>query len=151
MNDPGETSSLGGQAADVRNAFRERGLRLTRQREVIYSALAATKLHPTAEELFSSVRGFEPGLSLATVYNTLEALTRCGLARRIPSELANGPCRFDADTSPHVHATTADGRVVDLPAQMGAALLSGVPADDLRRLERELGVRVSRLSIELPD
>jgi Fe2+ or Zn2+ uptake regulation protein len=130
-----------------RQIFEAHGLRCTRQREQIYEALAASKVHPTAEELFSNVRALEPGLSLATVYNTLEAFTACGIARRIRS--APGPCRYDADTSAHVHITTPDGRIVDLPEDLSRRLLGCVPAEVLAEVERRTGIRVSGVSVHL--
>ena len=95
----------------ARGVLRDHGVRPTRQREMVYAALASTDTHPTAEELLTAVRAADPGVSQATVYNTLETLTGCGLARRLPSRNAGGPCRFDADVHPHVHLTLPDGRV----------------------------------------
>lgn len=135
--------------ASIRDLFRESGLRCTRQRELVYGALAATKAHPTADELFLAVRADEPGLSLATVYNTLEALTAAGLCRRLPSANGAGPCRFDADTSRHAHVALPDGRFVDVPDTLGSALLEGVPAEMIATIERELGVSIDDVSLTL--
>jgi Fur family peroxide stress response transcriptional regulator len=106
--------------------LRDRGVRPTRQRELVYAALAATKTHPTAEELLTAVRAADPGVSQATVYNTLETLTGCGLARRLPSRTAGGPCRYDADVRPHVHLTLPDGRVIDAPVGVSEAILAAL-------------------------
>jgi len=126
------------------------GLRCTAQREVIYSALAATSTHPTAEELFGQVRQRLPGVSLATVYNTLEVLTRRGLARRYSNFLGiDGPARFDADVSQHVHLVTDDGRVRDVPADLGERIVASLPAALVDEIESRLGVRVDRVNIEL--
>lgn len=128
---------------DMRNLFADRGLRRTRQREVIFEALSATTEHPTADELFARVRGSEPGLSLATVYNTLEALTSAGLCRRLPSLAGSGPCRYDAVTADHAHVATPDGKVHDVPHDLSAVMLRGVSPEALAELERRLGVRVT--------
>lgn len=132
---------------DVREAFRKAGLRHTRQREAVYAALASSRGHPTAEELHDLVRSEEPGLSLATVYNTLEALCESGLCRRLPS--ASGVCRFDGDLSDHVHVVLPDGRVVDVPHELGRALLDSVPGHLLAELENRTGTRVGGLAIQL--
>jgi len=134
---------------NVRSIFERHGLRCTRQRERIYAALACTNAHPTAEELFKSVQDGEPGLSLATVYNTLEAFTECGLVRRIPCPSGSGACRYDADVSDHVHVTSADGRVMDLPSDLSDRLLRAVPASVLAEMERRLGVRVETVNIQI--
>ncbi|MEM1186391.1 MAG: Fur family transcriptional regulator [Planctomycetota bacterium] len=148
--DRGATGSpLEAGEAGLRDFFRAAGLRCTRQRELVYQALAATKSHPTADELYLAVRVDEPGLSLATVYNTLEAFTAAGLCRRLPSPSGTGPARYDADTSQHAHVALPDGRVVDVPAALGSELLSNLPADLMARVEAELGVAISDVSVTL--
>lgn len=132
-----------------RAVFHRHGLRCTKQRTVIYDALAATKLHPTADELHAMVRGRVPGLSLATVYNTLDAFAECGLIRRLPSHRASGACRYDADASNHVHAATPDGRVLDVPHDLSNRLMAGVPAALIAELEARLGVRVVAVNLEV--
>jgi Fur family peroxide stress response transcriptional regulator len=131
----------------VRELFARRGLRCTRQREQVYSALAATKAHPTAEELFDMVRADAPGVSLATVYNALDAFAGAGICRRMPCP--SGGCRFDADTAPHAHLVTSDGRIVDLPEDLSARLLASFSPDDLAELERHTGVCLSGLSLQV--
>ena len=133
----------------TRCLFERAGLRFTRQREVVYESLASTKTHPTADELFHSVRSVESGLSLATVYNTLEAFIAVGLVRRIPCAVGSGACRFDAETDNHVHIATPDGRVQDVPADLSERLLSGVPQQVLADLERRLGVKIDGLHVQL--
>lgn len=132
-----------------RELFRRHGLRCTKQRQVIYSALTSTTAHPTAEELLGMVNAGEPGLSLATVYNTLEALTSCGLARRLPSHSGNGPCRYDADVTQHMHITTTDGRVLDVPEDLAARMPLPLPQDISDELQRRLGVRITKVHVEI--
>lgn len=127
--------------------FERRGLRCTKQREQVYGALASTQSHPTAEDLYTAVRASEPGMSLATVYNTLEAFTVVGLARRLASPV--GACRYDADTRDHVHVALGDGRLIDLPEDLSQRLLADVPKAVLEELERRLGVRVAGVSIQV--
>ena len=43
----------------TRDILERQGLRWTRQREAVYEALASTKSHPTAEELFR-IRLYDP-------------------------------------------------------------------------------------------
>jgi Fur family peroxide stress response transcriptional regulator len=132
----------------TRQIFDAHALRCTRQREVIYSALAASHSHPTAEDLFSSVRAVEPGLSLATVYNTLEALTDCGLARRIPCPSGSGACRYDADMSEHAHIATPDGRVMDVPHDLNQRVLEALPTSLVDEIEKRTGVRVRAVNVQ---
>ena len=132
---------------EVRELFRLHDLRCTRQREVVYAALAGTTGHPTAEELHQMVQDSDPGLSLATVYNTLEALTECGLARRMAASA--GSCRFDAVTEPHVHLTTQDGRLMDVPKDLSHRLLASLSPELLRELEARMGVSIDHLNVQV--
>lgn len=133
---------------DIRGLFRRHGLRATRQRERIYAALHGSTSHPTAEELLSSVRESNPGLSLATVYNTLDALWEAGLCRRL-SPAGGGPARYDADLSTHAHLATPDGRFLDLPEDLSRRLAERVGSDLVAEVEQRLGVRVESVSLHL--
>jgi Fur family peroxide stress response transcriptional regulator len=86
---------------DAARALREAGLKATPQRLAILRSLAGDETHPTAQELHERLSSEFPSLSVATVYNTLSALTR--IARCIPLELG-GPLRFDPNVQPHDHA-----------------------------------------------
>ncbi|MBX3322854.1 MAG: transcriptional repressor [Phycisphaeraceae bacterium] len=133
----------------IRALFRERDVRYTRQRAVIYRALASTDQHPTAEDLFSAVRLSESGMSLATVYNTLDLLTASGLCRRLPASPGAGPCRYDADVSPHVHVVVESGGLMDVPDDLSRQLLSRVGPETLAELEARLGVRITGVDLRL--
>jgi len=132
----------------IRELFRTRGLRCTRQRELIYAYLASTKTHPTAEEVFQRIAGEEPGLSLATVYNTLDALCAAELAMKLPPADANEPSRFDADVSSHAHVALPDGRVIDVPTDLQERLIDGLSEELARELGDRLGLRIDRLSVQ---
>lgn len=111
------------------DALRQQGQRVTRQRAAVYDALAASRSHPTAEEVFRSVREDVPGISLATVYNTLEVLVRCGLAARL--SLSDGSARYDGQLHPHLHARCDDcGRVFDLDGSSEAEVLELIAPED---------------------
>lgn len=114
---------------------------------MIYSALVSARGHPTAEELVRLVRETDPGLSLATVYNTLEAFSERGLCRKLAGQGENGASRYDADCSPHVHVTLESGEILDVPDELGGELLARIGAEDLERLGRTLGVRITGLEL----
>ena len=132
-----------------RSLFASNQLRCTRQRTLVYEALMAHNTHPTAEELFHRIRETNPGLSLATVYNTLDALARCGLCRRIPSPSPSGPCRFDAHTHDHAHVLFDNGRVADVPENLSDRLLAALPDDVLASVEDALGVRITNIAVQI--
>ena len=81
--------------------YRAIGIKLTPQRLAILDYLEGNKTHPSAEAIYKAVSKKFPTMSLATVYNTLEALRKKGKV----AELAVDPYkkRFDPDTRPHHH------------------------------------------------
>jgi Fe2+ or Zn2+ uptake regulation protein len=113
--------------------LRRSGLKLTPQRMAIVREIADDLSHPTAQALFERLRPAFPTMSFATVYNTLDALARCGLT----GELAlGGALRFDPNTSPHHHAVCDTcGAVFDVPAEP-------TPARTLRTANGSGGFRV---------
>ncbi len=123
-------------------------LRCTRQRAALYEALVEHHDHPTAEQLYRRVRRRTARLSRATVYNTLEALCRAGLARKLQTN--NSCCRYDADTTEHLHLCFREtGEIADLPDGLGRKLLDRVRRSVIAEIERELDVEVDDLSIQL--
>lgn len=129
--------------------FAAHGLRCTRQRRAIYDALAASREHPTAEELHRAVcRTDEDGISLATVYNTLEAFCQAGLAHKLPG--GPGGARYDAARGGHLHARCqATGAVADVSETLSAKVLAQLPPELLAEIEAELGFKVTGVHVEL--
>jgi Fur family peroxide stress response transcriptional regulator len=132
----------------TRELFNQHNLRCTTQRVALYEALKASHAHPTAEELFQLVKPNTEKLSLATVYNTLETLCEAGLVRRIPT--SHGCCRYDGDISAHPHMRDQDtGEIIDVPHDLSHQLMHSLSDDVLRRIERETGVQVQGVSIQI--
>ena len=101
----------------LREALEARGHRFTDQRAAVYRLLADTTVHPTADEVFLGVRDEVPGISLATVYKSLETLVSCGLASKLTH--TDGSARYDGRTDPHHHARClACGSVSDVPGEL---------------------------------
>ncbi|MBN2507601.1 MAG: transcriptional repressor [Verrucomicrobia bacterium] len=100
------------------------GLRVTAQRQLIYDTLLRKRDHPSAEDLFIRARKCRPDISMATVYNGLDALVRCGLVRLVT--LDRGPTRYCTNMREHGHfCCDVCGRVydVDLVPQAAPAAL----------------------------
>lgn len=101
----------------LRQALEASGQRFTEQRAAVYRFLSSTDVHPSADEVFLAVRRNLPGISLATVYKSLETLVGCGLAVKLT--YSDGSARYDGRTDPHHHARClACGKVVDIPGDI---------------------------------
>lgn len=92
-----------------------KGLRHTRQRDVIVEAAFATDRHFNADELLDMVRTFDRTVSRATVYRTLGLLQECGLLRVV--DLGRDQTYYDPnflDKPQHNHLICLDcDRVVE--------------------------------------
>jgi Fe2+ or Zn2+ uptake regulation protein len=103
----------------LRQALQENGHRYTNQRAAVFRHVARSRVHPTAEDVFLDVRAEVPGISLATVYKSLETLVNCGLAKKLNP--ADDSARFCGRIEPHHHARClACGSVSDIAGELRA-------------------------------
>jgi Fe2+ or Zn2+ uptake regulation protein len=116
------------------DALRARGGRVTPQRLAIARVVRETGGHVTAEAVFGHVSERLPGVSLPTVYATLELLEDMGQVRRVPG--GSGAVLFDSRTDAHDHFVCRRcGTVTDLEsgtdhqAVLRAAAALGLRAD----------------------
>ena len=70
-----------------------KGLRSTRQRDIILDIFLSTHQHVSVEELYLKVKASNPGIGYATVYRTLKLFSEAGLAREIL--LHDGQTRYE--------------------------------------------------------
>jgi Fur family peroxide stress response transcriptional regulator len=97
------------------------GLRMTRQRQEIYRILIEQRDHPTANEVFMRAKDRLPNLSLATVYNCLEALVQHGVIRQVNFERESS--RYCPNLSEHGHFhDAATGIIHDIDFKPGTSL-----------------------------
>lgn len=96
--------------------MRNAGLRPTRQRLALATILFGSgDRHVSAESLHQEALAAKMGVSLATVYNTLNQFKAAGLLREIAFE--GHTTFFDTNTSNHFHYFLEDtGSLVDIGA-----------------------------------
>jgi Fur family peroxide stress response transcriptional regulator len=103
-----------GELARFRERCRALGLAVTHQRELIYSLLAASGLHPSPEAIYARLRRRIPTLSLGTVYRNIKVFIDAGLIREVSP--LHERLRLDANLEPHHHLVCARcKKVEDLP------------------------------------
>jgi Fe2+ or Zn2+ uptake regulation protein len=112
------------------------GLRMTRQRQEIYRILLGQRDHPTANEVFMRAKDHLPNISLATVYNCLEAMVQHGIIRQVNFERESS--RYCPNLSEHVHFHDAKtGEIHDVDFKPGFKLSdilnlpNGIHIDDI--------------------
>jgi Fur family peroxide stress response transcriptional regulator len=99
-------------AIEILKRLKDKGVRFTPQRQAILEFLLETDTHPTADEIYHHVRAKFPGVSLGTIYNTLNMLKE----HEYLLELSYGDMssRFDGNPKNHYHIVCSRcGIVVD--------------------------------------
>lgn len=116
--------------AQHRNAAelaRKAGVRLTQQRCAVLQTVLDSCDHPTASLIFERTKQRVSGISLATVYNTLETLNAAGLINRLHFD--NSSSRYCPNLVPHAHLLNEQtGEVLDI------RLKAGLRAEDVFEL-----------------
>ena len=91
---------------DWQSQLRSRGYRLTPQRQLVLEAVGSLG-HGTPEEIAAAVQDRVSGVSLSTVYRTLELLESIDLVRH--THLGHGAPTYSlADSHEHVHLKCRD-------------------------------------------
>src|SRR3982751_1518543 len=99
--------------AELSELFRQRGLKVTPQRQCIFGVLHGDEVHPTAESVYAVARAEMPMMSLKTVYQTLNDLAAMGEIQQL--DLGTGSSRFDPNVDAHHHLVCVRcGKVRDL-------------------------------------
>ena len=116
--------------------LKQKQLKITPQRLAIFNMLCNTTAHPNAETVFKSLAPQYPGLSLATVYKTLDSFCEAGLLQEL--NVNEGRFRYDANMEAHPHFVCRScAQVLDVQGISGA--------EDMRRQVADmLGVTVDK-------
>ena len=97
-------------------------LGFTKQRQVVLRVIRESEEHLTANEVFDDARRLLPGISFATVYNSLRYLKNKGLIGEI--RFGTDATRYDRKLMRHDHALCNNcGKLVDLELSIPVALL----------------------------
>jgi len=113
---------------------------MTKQRREVLAIILGKRDHPTANDVFARAQSRMPSISLATVYNCLEALVSHGLVRQVNFERESS--RYCPNLSDHCHfQDEKSGKIHDVIFKEGVSL------EDL--LELPPGTEISHLEISL--
>lgn len=117
------------QNLDYAALMRERGFRVTPQRELILDAICEGGGHTTPEEIYQRVQARAPAVNRATVYRTLDFL--CELRLVVAANIGGGRMVYEvAGEMPHHHLVC---RTCGQVAQIGHETVK----DLFVRIERE--------------
>lgn len=85
---------------EVREKLRRSGYTLTVQRRAVLEALEEFQGHPSAEEVYLTVKKKNPRVALGTVYGALAVLEEIGVIGS--KHWAESPARYDLNVEPHL-------------------------------------------------
>lgn len=95
---------------------------LTKQRRAVLQVIREAEEHLTANEVFENARHISPGISFATVYNSLRYLKTEGLIGEV--NFGADAARYDRNLSRHDHAVCRMcGKLVDLDLKIPGGLI----------------------------
>lgn len=105
--------------AELTQLFRDRGLKVTPQRQCIFRVLHGDATHPSAEAVYAAASAEIPTLSLKTVYQTLNDLAAMGEIMML--DVGTGSGRFDPNVEHAHHHLVCEqcGRISDLNLDLG--------------------------------
>ena len=100
---------------------------LTKQRQAVLQVIRESDEHLTANEVFDDARRLLPGISFATVYNSLRYLKQGGLIGEV--RFGTDATRYDRKLTRHDHALCNNcGKLVDLELSIPEELLKEAAA-----------------------
>ncbi len=103
------------ESARLIQRLHDAGYRITSQRATICRVLAADRTHPSPARLYEQVAQLHPGVSRATVYNTLTVLRTLGELTEVG--MGSEETHYEANREPHVNLICVEcGRISDMEA-----------------------------------
>lgn len=76
-----------------RDFITQKGLKSTRQRDIILDTFLSSERHMSIEELYLKLRAKHPNIGYATVYRTLKLFAESGIAREM--QFGDGQTRYE--------------------------------------------------------
>lgn len=96
----------------------QKGLKSTRQRQLIVDAFLASDRHLSIEELYLKLRAKHPSIGYATVYRSLKLFAESGIAREM--QFGDGQTRYEQMTEGEHHdhlVCTRCGSIIEFENQ----------------------------------
>jgi Fur family ferric uptake transcriptional regulator len=117
--------------------MRDRGFRVTPQRQLILDAICAGGGHTTLEEIYARVHCQAPAVNRATVYRTLDFLLKLRLV--VAADLGGGRTVYEiAGEVPHHHLVCrACGACQELPHTAVQRLMARVARDQSFQIDMD--------------
>jgi Fur family transcriptional regulator, peroxide stress response regulator len=128
------------RTTELIEALRGTGYRITPQRVAICRVLAESRDHPSPQSIFREISEKFPGISQATVYNTLTVLKDLGEVVEVG--LGQDRTHYEPDPTPHANLVCVRcGKIEDIQDPQVGALSS--------RLASQQGLRIKAAHMDI--
>jgi len=95
--------------------FRDNGLKVTTQRLAICKFIVSRADHPSADQIYHTLKTDYPTISLGTIYKTLGLLEELGLIQKL--RFNESSIRYDPDMELHINMVCSKcGKIYDYKA-----------------------------------
>lgn len=99
------------KSVQIINLLKDKGLKITPQRTLVYEAVLKVQPHPTADQVINIVRKKNPNVSPGTIYKTLETFVQNGIIRKVKTDA--DIMRYDPVTEKHHHLYCAESERIE--------------------------------------
>ncbi|HHW12597.1 MAG TPA: transcriptional repressor [Firmicutes bacterium] len=123
--------SLREQITEISESLRRKGYRLTPQREAVLKILLENpNQHLAAEDIYAMVRKSHPEIGMATVYRTLELLSKEKIINQL--SLDEGNCRYELESQARYHQLVClkCGKITEFNDQLLAEMEERLAAEN---------------------
>src|SRR5271157_2639329 len=128
----GERINAAAPSSQLRDAIRERGIRLTRQRRVILEVMDAAEQHLDVDQILERAQKIHAGVHLVTVYRTIDLLKKHGLIDELDLLHLRGDRHYYESHGPrdHIHvACLRCGKVREFESRLYEQLKEQIARD----------------------
>ena len=113
--------------------LKENSIKITPQRLEILKYLDENRIHPTVEQIYTSLKEKNPSLSKTTVYNSVETLREHGIIQSLT--ISGSESRYDFENKMHHHFLCKKcGNIIDIDIEcpnIGKMLESGHKVEEV--------------------
>jgi Fur family ferric uptake transcriptional regulator len=116
----------------LQQALRQRGIRMTRQRQVILQVMDAAEQHLDVDQIFDRAQKLDSGVHLVTVYRTIDLLKKQGLIDELDLLHLRGDRHYYETHGPrdHIHvACLRCGKVREFESRLYEQLKQQIARD----------------------
>lgn len=128
--------------SQIENKCREKGLKITEQRQIIAQVLSESSDHPDVEAIYRRASQVDSNISLATVYRTMRLFEESGAIAKL--DFGDGRARYEQISTEDHHHHLIDlqsGEIIEFQNEELEALK--------QKIAHELGYKLVDHTLEL--